>query len=169
MTEFSPALLLAGPVLRKVKPTSVSVWVATSQAYDVKLDVYGSTAVLKRDADAQTGTVAANIAGGNTRPTVKVGDLLHITVVTASITGVPPDTVRRQLGHPIGPARKSRLAEVSATRNLIHRARTPAAQARYRAHGNGHLERHLEQPRPRLRPALADEARSNSRRRRHAP
>jgi hypothetical protein len=93
MTAFTPPLLLAGPVLRKVTPTSVSVWVATSQACDVKLDVYGSTAVLKRDAAAQTGTVAANLVGGKTRSTVKVGDLLHIAVVTSAITGVPPDTV----------------------------------------------------------------------------
>ena len=91
MTGFTPPLLLAGPVLRKVTPTSVSVWVATSQACDVKLDVYGSTAVLKRDADAQIGTVAANLVGGKTRSTVKVGDLLHIAVVTAPITGVPPE------------------------------------------------------------------------------
>lgn len=93
MTEFTPPLLLGGPVLRKVTPTSMSVWVATSQACDVKLDVYGSTAVLQRAASAQTGTVAANIVGGNTRSTVKVGDLLHIAVVTAPIAGVPPDTV----------------------------------------------------------------------------
>lgn len=93
MSGFSPPLLLAGPVLRKVTPTSVSVWVATSEACDVKLDVYGSTAVLKRGAGAQIGTVAANIVGGRTRATVKVGDLLHISVVTASISGVPPDTV----------------------------------------------------------------------------
>jgi hypothetical protein len=93
MTGFSPPLLLAGPVLRKVTPTSVTVWVATSQACDVSLDVYGSAAFLKRDADAQMGTVAANLVGGKTRATVKVGDLLHIAVVTAPITGVAPDAV----------------------------------------------------------------------------
>ena len=93
MTGFTPPLLLAGPVVRKVTPTSVNVWVATSQACDVRLDVYGSTAFLKRDAAAQIGSVAANLVGGGSRPTVKVGDALHVAVVTGPIAGAPPDTV----------------------------------------------------------------------------
>jgi len=38
--DFSPPLLLAGPVLRKVTPSAVHVWVATSQSCNVRLDVY---------------------------------------------------------------------------------------------------------------------------------
>jgi hypothetical protein len=90
---FTPPLLLAGPVLRKVTPASISVWVATSQSCVVKVDVYGSAAFLTRSGDAPTGTVSANIVGGKDRATVKVGDALHIAVVTAGLVGVPPDTI----------------------------------------------------------------------------
>src|SRR5580700_5763683 len=93
MTAFNPTLLLAGPILRRVTPTSVSVWVATSQSCGVRLDVYGATAVLNRATGAQTGTVTATVAGTASRDTVRVGGALHIAVVTAPIAGVPPDTV----------------------------------------------------------------------------
>ncbi len=88
-----PTLLLAGPVLRRVTPTSVSVWVATSQSCGVRLDVYGSTASLNRPAGAQAGTVSATSVGTGARDTVRVGGALHIAVVTAPIAGVPPDTI----------------------------------------------------------------------------
>jgi hypothetical protein len=93
MTDFSPPLLLAGPVLRRVTATSVSVWVATSQPCTVVLDVYGSSAFLTRTPPAQTGTVTATKIGTGSRDTVKVGGTLHIGVVTAPIVGAPPDTV----------------------------------------------------------------------------
>jgi len=93
MPDFNPMLLLAGPVLRRVTPTSVSVWVATSQPCDVRLDVYGSIASLHRPADSQTGTVSATSLGNHTRSTVRVGDALHIAVVTAAVNGVAPDTI----------------------------------------------------------------------------
>jgi hypothetical protein len=92
-TSFTPPLLLAGPVLRKVTPTSVSVWVATSQPCVVKIDVYGSAAALTRSPGAQTGTVSANLVGSKDRTTVKVGGSLHIAVVTAGLVGVEPDTI----------------------------------------------------------------------------
>ena len=91
---FSPVLLLAGPVLRRVTASSVSVWVATSQACLVTVDVYGSIATLNRASSvAQTGTVAATSVGTGSRPTVQAGGALHFAVVTAQIAGVPPDTV----------------------------------------------------------------------------
>ena len=93
MPGFNPTLLLAGPVLRLVTPTSVSVWVATSQSCSVRLDVYGASAFLNRPAAAQTGTVSATVAGTGSRGTVRVGGALHVAVVTAPIAGVPPDTV----------------------------------------------------------------------------
>lgn len=93
MPPASLALLLAGPVLRRVTPTSVSVWVATSQSCHVTVDVYGSSAFLNRTADAQTGTASAPSVGTGTRPTVRVGASLHIAVVTAAINGVPPNTL----------------------------------------------------------------------------
>jgi hypothetical protein len=93
VTDFAPTLLLAGPVLRRVTPSSVSVWVATSQSCSVQLDVYDSAASLNRPAAAQTGTVSATRVGTGTRATVRVGGALHIAVVTAPIAGVPPDTL----------------------------------------------------------------------------
>ena len=93
MTGFNPTLLLAGPVLRRVTPTSVSVWVATSQSCTVRLDVYGASAFLNRQAGAQTGTVSATSVGTGSRDTVRVGGALHVAVVTATMAGVPPDTV----------------------------------------------------------------------------
>ena len=93
MNDFAPTLLLAGPVLRRVTATSVSVWVATSQACSVELDVYGSAASLNRVPPAETGTVSATLVGTGTRRTVKIGGALHVAVVTAAISGVPPDTI----------------------------------------------------------------------------
>jgi hypothetical protein len=91
---FKPVLLLAGPVLRRVTATSVSVWVATSQACQVTLDVFGSIATLNRASSAaQTGTVAATGVGTGSRPTIQAGGALHFAVVTAQIAGVPPDTI----------------------------------------------------------------------------
>ena len=93
MTDALSTLLLAGPVLRRVSPASISVWVATSQSCHVRLDVYGSSAFLNRPAAAQTGTVAATLVGTMSRETVRVGGALHVAVVTAPIAGVPPDSV----------------------------------------------------------------------------
>jgi hypothetical protein len=108
-TPFSPVLLLAGPVLRRVTATSVSVWVATSQACEVILDVYGSIATLNREPNAPVGTVAATSVGHDFLATVQVGRALHIAVVTAEIAGVPPDTICSYnvtldvLGDPVNP------------------------------------------------------------------
>jgi hypothetical protein len=59
----------------------------------VTLDVYFASAFLTRAPDAQTGTASAQSAGTGTADTVKVGASLHVAVVTASITGVPPNTL----------------------------------------------------------------------------
>jgi hypothetical protein len=55
--------------------------------------VYGAIASLNRPSGAQTGTVSATSVGHGTRDTVRVGAALHIAVITAPITGVPPDTI----------------------------------------------------------------------------
>ena len=92
MTSFSPPLLLAGPVVRKITLTSASVWVATSQPCSVKLDVYGSAAFLATPPGASTGTASAPAVGSNARVTVQLGGALYLAVVTAPLGGVPPDT-----------------------------------------------------------------------------
>jgi hypothetical protein len=93
VSDFSPTLLLAGPVLRRVTATSVSVWVATSQSCSVRLDVYGASASLHFSPGAQTGTVGATQVGTGSRDTIRVGGALHVAVVTAPVAGVPPDTI----------------------------------------------------------------------------
>ena len=92
-SNFHPTLLLAGPVLRRVTATSVSVWVATSEPSLVQLDVYGSAEFLTRAATEHTGVVNADSIGVGTQHTVAVGTHLHIAVVTAQIPTQPPDII----------------------------------------------------------------------------
>lgn len=65
-------LLLAGPMLRRVTPTSVTVWVALQQAATVKLTVH--------DRDHTPRSAVMPEAG---RSTIAVGANLHIVAVTA--------------------------------------------------------------------------------------
>lgn len=67
-------LVLAGPILRQVTPTSVTVWVALQRAADVTLTVYAS------EAPAPRKIVEVN------QPTVAVGAHLHVIAVTADLT-----------------------------------------------------------------------------------
>jgi hypothetical protein len=71
-------LILAGPILRRVTSTSVTVWLALSQAADVTLSVYPIDA-----------SVAVDLATGH-RKTVSLGKFLHIVCVTATqVSGRP--------------------------------------------------------------------------------
>jgi hypothetical protein len=73
-------LLLAGPILRRVEPGLISVWVATSSAQNISFTVYGGGA-----------QVASNVTG--TQPdgqsTVQLGDNLFVALLTA----VPASTL----------------------------------------------------------------------------
>lgn len=64
-------LVLAGPIVRRVEPTSATVWVALRRRRRIKLEVY--------DSDAPGGSVVAS----GERDTVSVGANLHIACVTA--------------------------------------------------------------------------------------
>ena len=66
-------LVLAGPILRKVTPTSVTVWLALKESATVTLDVHIGHP-----------TVGAKVASGE-RPTVRIGKNLHLVAVTARI------------------------------------------------------------------------------------
>ncbi len=79
--------LLAGPIVRRVEPRLVSVWVATSEPCSVRLRVWAGP-VTAGDASAGVFDPQGSIAGGD-RPTLRIGDKLHIAVVTA--TPVPND------------------------------------------------------------------------------
>lgn len=73
-------LVLAGPIVRRVEPRSVSVWVALKQRCLVTLRIYRR--------DAASGELSTILSG--THRTVRLGEHLHITVVTATL---PADAV----------------------------------------------------------------------------
>ena len=66
-------LILAGPILRRVEPRSVTVWVALQAPRRVTLRVY-----LR---DEASGRLTERLAGS--RETVRLGDRLHVVAVTA--------------------------------------------------------------------------------------
>lgn len=65
-------LILAGPMLRRTEPKSVTVWLALKEARSVTLRVYEQAA---------DGSHAERLVG--TRATVRLGDNLHVVAVTA--------------------------------------------------------------------------------------
>jgi hypothetical protein len=78
-------LLLCGPVLRRVEPRAVSVWVALSTQASVTVDLFtdivdvgtgSSTAVPPRASFARQST-----------PTIRIGDHLHVALVTVALDG----------------------------------------------------------------------------------
>jgi hypothetical protein len=90
---FTPPLLLAGPVLRKVTAAAVNVWVATSVECEVQVNVYSGTAFAQLAPNEQRVPVPGTVIGSGARTTVGLGVSLNLAVVTAPIDGVPPDTV----------------------------------------------------------------------------
>ncbi len=75
-------LILAGPIVRRVEPTLVCVWVALSKARSIRLTVF--------EGFQMAGTGPGVFSGGNPRTfgaanTLPVGDQLHIGVVYAEL------------------------------------------------------------------------------------
>ncbi len=68
-------LILAGPILRRVTDSSVTVWVALQQPKAVTLQIKSAT--------------GDNVGDAATAPTVAVGRFLHIVAVTASVSLTP--------------------------------------------------------------------------------
>lgn len=69
-------VLLAGPIVRRVEPRLVAVWVATSQPRTVTLEVWPGQEPAGTTSDA---------AARGTRETLRIGAALHVAVVTADI------------------------------------------------------------------------------------
>lgn len=69
-------LVLAGPILRRVEPGSVTVWVALRAPRRVTLRIYHW--------DAASGSLTGRLAGS--RHTVRLGERLHMVAVTARAT-----------------------------------------------------------------------------------
>ncbi|MGZ3647279.1 MAG: hypothetical protein ACXVCM_25900 [Ktedonobacteraceae bacterium] len=68
-------LILAGPMLRRVEPHSVTVWLALKEARTVTLRIYARN---------EQGQLVQQFEG--TRRTVRLGDHLHVVAVTARAT-----------------------------------------------------------------------------------
>src|SRR4030095_6877399 len=73
-------LILAGPVLRRVEPGLVSVWLALSKACSVQLSLFenlasaGDVPKISRDVDKVD--------------SIPIGDNLHVAVVMMKLSGV---------------------------------------------------------------------------------
>lgn len=67
-------LILAGPVLRRVEPQSVTVWLALKEPRRVTLRVYAKN---------EAGQLLQQVEG--TQRTIRLGEHLHVVVVTASV------------------------------------------------------------------------------------
>src|SRR6476469_6229398 len=65
--------VLAGPILRRVEPGQVSVWIALAEACDVRLVVW--------EGRAESGRPDP-FASSLLTPTLRVGATLHLTLVT---------------------------------------------------------------------------------------
>jgi hypothetical protein len=70
-------LILAGPILRRVEPNLVSVWLALSKKASVKLKLFRG--------QATSDSVDNILITGPAEQTIRIGDNLHIAVVTIKI------------------------------------------------------------------------------------
>jgi hypothetical protein len=81
-------LLLAGPVVRRVEPSLVSVWVVTRSACTVGLHVWPN------EVSAGSGTGGVFDPGGEVavgaRATLRIGEQFHVVVVVAGVAGNQP-------------------------------------------------------------------------------
>src|SRR6266480_3638198 len=88
--------MLAGPILRRVEPTFVTVWMAVSHPSSIQVDVYpgivGAQAPVGSRASIQAGVVATG--SGRAR---RMGERLHIAVVTAHVALNAPPLLPGQL------------------------------------------------------------------------
>lgn len=80
-------LILCGPILRRVEPDQVTVWLALKEAKKVWLEVY------EKDDEAEDGTTPVP-QDKNGRDTIKIGTHLHLVAVTATMnTPLEPNKV----------------------------------------------------------------------------
>lgn len=92
-------LLLAGPILRRVEPTLVTVWAALSEPRALLLTVF--------DDFVQAGTATTIFTGGQPRirgatNTLRVGEKLHIGVVIAEAPATQPLTPEKNYSYNLG-------------------------------------------------------------------
>ncbi len=76
-------LILAGPILRRTEPESVTVWVALKEARKVTLQVFRTRASEGRASELDSTLLLTN---SSPSPTMKLGEHLHVVAVTAKAT-----------------------------------------------------------------------------------
>jgi hypothetical protein len=76
-------LMLAGPILRRVEPTLVSVWVALSEPATVRITLWEGRVT----AGSANPMIASDPPG---TPTLRVGAKLHLAVATIKISPASP-------------------------------------------------------------------------------
>ena len=79
-------LILAGPIVRRVEPTLVSVWVALAEARTVELGIWpGITNA------GTSGTFFGNGTASHTQSTasIRIGQKLHLALITLDLTASP--------------------------------------------------------------------------------
>ncbi len=86
-------LILAGPILRRVDPTSVSVWLALSKSAQLELGLWTGNVI----ASAASGTNFGNSSADKTATasSIRIGNKLHLALITLDLTASPltPGTV----------------------------------------------------------------------------
>lgn len=80
-------LILAGPIVRRVTTRSVSIWVALAEAADVTLSIWDR--VVATGSDTSVYDPADVAVYSNTRRTLRMGDKLHVVLVTIDLPPAP--------------------------------------------------------------------------------
>jgi hypothetical protein len=77
-------VMLAGPILRRVEPTLVAVWVALREAGTLELKLWNGLVSDTSSSPLFSGPANQEVPGAlaNSSPTIRIGDQLHIGVVT---------------------------------------------------------------------------------------
>ena len=68
-------LILAGPILRRTEPDSVTVWLALKESRSIWLEIY--------DTESGKGAIIGKVLLRGQRNTIELGKHLHIVAVTA--------------------------------------------------------------------------------------
>ncbi len=79
-------LILAGPLIRRVEPTSASVWVALSKPSQVELGLWSGPVVATSATGFFGNGSAEHTASANT---IRIGEKLHLALVTIDLSSNP--------------------------------------------------------------------------------
>ncbi len=128
-------LLLAGPIVRRVTARSVSVWVALSEGADVTLSIWNKVV----SAGTDDGVLVPPDAPLHTatKHTIRIGDKLHIVVVTIDVPAAPaPPLFPGMLySYNVSLAAASGNADLKSLKLLVDKFPEPATPIRHLALG----------------------------------